>query len=102
MNGIRAIIGVLILAMAAVALVPMLVLIDLVSGGDGWGLCPDGLTACRSSYFDGPELAAGLSILVFVLLLLLRMALHAQRMTAARTQARGERSVGGGDRLGGG
>jgi hypothetical protein len=99
-NGIRVIIGVLILAIAAVALVPMLVLIDLVSGGDGWGLCPDGLGACRSSYFDGPELAAGLSILVFVLLLLLRMALHAQRMAAVRVQTRSERSVGRGDGLG--
>jgi uncharacterized RDD family membrane protein YckC len=98
-NGIRVIVILLIVAIAAVALVPMLVLIDLVSGGDGWGLCPDGLVGCRSSYFDGPELAAGLSILVFVLLLLLRMALHAQRMAAARTQTRGERSVSRSDRL---
>lgn len=102
MNGIRVIIGLLIVAIAAVALVPMLVLIDLVSGGDGWGLCPDGLTSCTSSYFDGPELTAGLCILVFVLLLLLRMALHAQRMAATRAQTKGERSVGRGDGLGGG
>ncbi len=101
MNTIRAIIALLIVAIASVALVPMLVLIDLVSGGDGWGLCPDGLVQCRTSYFDGLELAAGLSILVFVLLLLLRMALHAQRMAATRVQVRGERSVGRGDRLGG-
>jgi uncharacterized RDD family membrane protein YckC len=101
-NGIRVIISLLIVAIAAVALVPMLVLIDLVSGGDGWGLCPEGLASCSTSYFDGPELAAGLSILVFVLLLLLRMALHAQRVAATRAQARGERSVGRGDRLGGG
>jgi len=101
MNGVRIIIGALIAAIVAVALVPMLVLVDLVGGGDGWGLCPSGIGGCETSYFTGPELAAGLCILVFVLLLLLRMALHAQRMVVARQQTRGE-SVGRGDRLGGG
>lgn len=91
MTGIRIIIGVLITGIVAVALIPMLVLVDLAGGGDGWGLCPAGIAGCETSYFDGPELAAGLCILIFVLLLLLRMALHAQRMAASRHQARRER-----------
>lgn len=45
------------LAIAAAALaVPVLVLADLAGGGTGWGLCPDGLGTCSTSYFAGPEL----------------------------------------------
>jgi hypothetical protein len=76
------------------------VLVDLTSGGDGWGLCPDGIDDCSTSYFDGPELVAGLCILVFVLLMLLRMALHAQRMVSVRKTA--PSSVRRRDGLGGG
>jgi len=57
-----------------------------VGGGDGWGLCPDGLSSCRTSYFSGPELAAGLMILLFVLVFLLRLALHAQRIVESRKE----------------
>jgi len=83
---IRVIIGTVITTIVAVTLLPMLVLLDLVGGGDGWGLCPDGLASCRTSYFSGPELAAGLMILLFVLLFLLRLALHAQRIVERRKE----------------
>ena len=51
----------------AVALVPMLVLLDLAGGGDGWGLCRGGLTSCRAAYFEGPELLAALAVVLFLL-----------------------------------
>ena len=92
MTAIRVIIGALIATIVAITLLPMLVLLDLVGGGDGWGLCPDGLTSCRTSYFSGPELAAGLMILLFFLLFLLRLALHGQRMVDRRKERETYRS----------
>ncbi|MDX1450331.1 MAG: hypothetical protein R3246_14875, partial [Acidimicrobiia bacterium] len=50
-----------VLGIIGIAAVPLFVLIDLRSGGDGWGLCPGGLENCDSSYFDAPELAAALT-----------------------------------------
>ncbi len=89
MTPIRMIIGVLLVAIVAVALVPMFVLVDLASGGDGFGLCAGGsLTNCTTSYFDGPELLAGLTMMIFLLLMVLRMALHARRMVDGRQRRR--------------
>jgi hypothetical protein len=87
-TAIRVVIGTLIAAIVAATLLPMLVLLDLAGGGDGWGLCPDGLASCRVSYFTGPELMAGLTVLLFVLLFLLRLALHAQRAAGRRRDVR--------------
>lgn len=101
MTLIRVVIGILIAAIVAVTLLPLLVLLDLVGGGNGWGLCPDGLSSCRTSYFDGPELAAGLLIIVFILLFVLRLALHARRaIDRARESAVYDESMGRGERLG--
>jgi len=85
-TAIRVIIGILIAAIVAITLLPMLVLLDLVGGGDGWGICPDGLTSCRTSYFSGPELAVGLMLLLFLLMFVLRLALHGQRMVDRRSE----------------
>ena len=71
-------------AIVVVALVPMVALVDLAGGGDGLGLCPDGLGSCRTSYFDGPELLGVLTVLLFLLLMILRAALHVRRMLEAR------------------
>lgn len=97
MIAVRVVIWLIIAAMAGVALVPMLVLLDLAGGGDGWGLCHGGLASCRAAYFEGPELLAGLVVLLFLLLMLLRLALYARRVLQERRS-----SMGGGDRLGGG
>ena len=83
---IRVVVGLLITAIVAVTALPMFVLLDLVGGGDGWGLCPDGLASCRTSYFTGVELAAGLMIMLFLLLFLLRLALHGQRIMDRRRE----------------
>ena len=64
---------VLVLALLVVAALPMLVVADLVSGGDGYGLCAEGLTSCRTSYFDGPELAAFIVMVMFVLVAAIRI-----------------------------
>ncbi|MDH3425113.1 MAG: hypothetical protein OEM22_00435 [Acidimicrobiia bacterium] len=79
MTGLRVFIALAIAAIVVVSALPLMVVFDLVGGGDGWGLCPDGLSSCRNSYFDAPELAAILTILVFGLLLLVRFAQRAQR-----------------------
>jgi hypothetical protein len=93
---IRVVIGLIVAAMVGVALVPMLVLLDLAGGGDGWGLCEGGLTSCRAAYFEGPELLAILVVVLFLLLMLLRSALSLRRVLEGRRS-----SVGGSDGLGG-
>lgn len=62
---LRILLGVLVVIVLGAALAPLLVVADLAAGGTGWGLCPDGMGTCTTSYFAGPEL---LAILVFVLL----------------------------------
>jgi hypothetical protein len=84
MTGIRIVIGLIITAIVAVAMVPMFVLIDMAAGGDGLGICPDGIGSCGTSYFDGPELVAWLLALIFLLMMLLRAALHMQRLLDER------------------
>lgn len=82
-------IGVILAAIVAVASVPLLVLLDLVGGGDGWGICERGLGSCRSGYFDGPELIGVLMVALFVLLGVLRVAvLMLRRMRARRDASR--------------
>jgi hypothetical protein len=95
MTALRIVTALILAAVVAVALVPMLVLLDLAGGGDGLGLCHGGLTTCRAAYFEGPELLGALGIVLFILLALLRITLLARRRLEER---RG--SVGGGDGLG--
>jgi hypothetical protein len=47
---LRIVIGVLLIAVVLVSVVPLLVLLDLAQGGDGYGMCPDGLQACDIPY----------------------------------------------------
>jgi len=65
---LRAIIVGLVGLAIGVALIPLLVLLDLRRGGTGWGLCPEGLATCRSTYFAGFELIGWLFLALFVLL----------------------------------
>ncbi len=59
--------GVLFALAAGLAIVPLLVLLDLSSGGTGYGLCPRGLSGCDTPYTAAPELAAVLGIGLFAL-----------------------------------
>jgi uncharacterized membrane protein len=80
MTAIRIVVGTIIVAIVGVALVPLMVLLDLAGGGDGFGLCAGGLGECRTSYFDGPELLALLALVLFLLVLALRAALTVRAM----------------------
>lgn len=84
MTAIRIVIGLVIAGIVFVSLVPLLALIDLAGGGDGLGLCLDGLGSCRTSYFDGPELLGMLVVVLFLLLMILRAAFHVRRLLEVR------------------
>jgi hypothetical protein len=77
-------VGVFLLSALAIglAIVPILVLIDLLDGGSGWGLCPAGLGACRNPYTTGAEfllfLTLGLFAIVVGIRLLMRLARRLQ------------------------
>lgn len=67
-TGLRALLAVLLAAVLAVAVVPLLILLSLASGGTGYGVCPHGLTSCRVGYTSGLELLLLLVVMLFVLL----------------------------------
>lgn len=101
MTPLKATVGAIIALIVIVALVPMFVLLDLAGGGDGLGICPDGLGSCRTSYFDGPELLALLVLIMFLLLAVLQAVLRVQRqMTARRRREALDPATGGRDRFG--
>lgn len=76
--------GVFVLSAVAVAMaaVPILVLIDLLDGGSGWGLCPAGLQACSNPLTTAGEfvlfLSLGLFVVVVGIRLLMRLARYLQ------------------------
>jgi cytochrome c biogenesis protein CcdA len=84
---LRIIVGVLLIAVVLVAVVPLLVLLDLAEGGSGYGLCPDGLQACEVPYTAWLELAAGLVLVIFGLIALLRLTMKVVRREERRRQA---------------
>ncbi len=79
---------VVVLAIVGVASIPLMAGIDLVSGGSGWGLCPTRLGNCRTSYFDGPELAGMLTLALFVLVGAQRLLTHVIRRLRRRQEHR--------------
>lgn len=85
---IRVLIGVVVAAIVGVALIPLFVLLDLRDGGTGWGLCPEGFGGCRTSYFTGFELVAGLLAVMMTLVLLIGVLVRLLRYLRDR-RARG-------------
>lgn len=73
--------GVFVLVVAAVAIgvVPILVLIDLLDGGSGWGLCPGGLEVCDKPFSTGAELIVILSLALFLVVFGIRMLVRLAR-----------------------
>lgn len=65
-----------------IATVPILVLIDLLGGGTGYGLCPTGLESCEKPYSTAAEFAVlltlGLGLSVLGIRLLMRLARRLQ------------------------
>ena len=73
--------GVFLLVVLAVAIgvVPILVLIDLLDGGTGYGLCPGGLEFCDKPYSTGAELVIVLTIALFLTVWGIRMLMRLSR-----------------------
>jgi hypothetical protein len=73
--------GVFLFVVVAVAIgvVPILVLIDLLDGGTGFGLCPGGLEFCDKPYSTGAELVIVLSIALFLTVWGIRMLMRLAR-----------------------
>jgi hypothetical protein len=73
--------GVFLLVVLAVAIgvVPILVLIDLLDGGTGYGLCPGGLEFCDKPYSTGAELVIVLTIALFLTVWGIRMLMRLAR-----------------------
>ena len=65
---LRILIAALVAAAIGVALVPLLVVLDIREGGSGWGLCSEGFEGCRTTYFAGFELVAGVLVAMFTIL----------------------------------
>lgn len=62
-----------------IAVVPLLVLLSLVQGGTGFGLCPDGITSCRNPYTAAPELTATLTLALLAVVAAIRVLMRAAR-----------------------
>ena len=85
---LRVLIGALIAVAVAIAVVPLAVLADLKDGGNGWGLCPQGLAVCRNGYFAGFELLAGVVIALGAVLLAIHLCVRALRRMERHQAAR--------------
>jgi hypothetical protein len=59
--------GALVALLAVVVAVPAVVLMDLVLGGTGLGLCPEGLGTCSTSMFSAMELLLVLLVVVSII-----------------------------------
>lgn len=64
---IRIILGALTALLAVVLAMPAIVLLDLVAGGSGLGLCLDGLRTCDTPFYTVVELLLAFTVVVFVL-----------------------------------
>lgn len=66
----------------AIATLPLLVLIDLLGGGTGFGLCPSGIQDCNKPFSTGAELVIILAVALFAVVagirILARMARRLQ------------------------
>jgi hypothetical protein len=70
---------VLVLVAIGIGIVPILVLIDLLDGGTGWGLCPGGIEACDKPFSTGAELVVVLTIALFLTVLGIRLLMRLAR-----------------------
>ena len=87
---VRLAVFLLIVAAVAIGIVPIVILIDLLGGGTGFGICPDGLELCHRPYSAGAELMIVLTAALFLVLsgirLLMRLARRLQADTYQVTQ----------------
>jgi hypothetical protein len=76
---VRALLLLLVLLAIGLAALPILVLLDLLGGGTGYGLCEGGLSACPERYTAGPVLAVYLVISLMLVVALIRIVTHLYR-----------------------
>lgn len=76
---IRALILVLSATAVGIAAIPVLVMIDLLRGGDGFGLCPKGLEACEKPYSTGIEFAVILTVALLLVVVAIRILMKLAR-----------------------
>lgn len=76
---VRVAIVILVLAAIGIAVVPILVMVDLLGGGTGWGLCPGGLESCDNPYTTPFELLIMLAVSLFVVILAIRVVMKLAR-----------------------
>lgn len=70
---------VLVVVAIAIGIVPVLVLIDLLDGGTGWGLCPGGIELCDKPYSTGAELIIVLTLGLFLAVAGIRLLVRLSR-----------------------
>lgn len=76
---VRLAVFILVVVAIAIGIVPILILIDLLDGGTGWGLCPGGIEACDKPYSTGAELIILLSLGLFLTVLGIRLLMRLAR-----------------------
>lgn len=76
---VRLAVFILVVVAIGIGIVPILVLIDLLDGGTGWGLCPGGLQACDKPFTTGAELIILLTIGMFLTVAAIRLLLRVAR-----------------------
>ena len=76
---LRALLLILVLLAVGLAALPVLVLLDLLRGGTGYGLCEGGLSACPEHYTAGPALAVYLVLSLMAVVALIRIVTHLYR-----------------------
>lgn len=77
----------LIVAALGIAVVPVLVMLDLLQGGTGFGLCPNGIEACDVPYTTPFELLLILTLAMFVVVLMIRLVVRLSRRLHSDTYA---------------
>lgn len=82
---VRIAILVLIVAAIGIAVVPLLVMLDLLQGGTGWGLCPGGIEACDVPYTTPYEFLLVLLLSMFLVVLAIRLVMRLARRLQAES-----------------
>jgi len=84
---VRIVLGILLALLVVVVAVPGAILVDLVSGGTGLGLCTEGLGTCTTGVFAGAELLLIMSAVIAVLAALIAGSVRLLRWLGNRRQS---------------
>lgn len=84
---VRVAILLLVVAAIGIAVVPLFVMLDLLQGGSGWGLCPQGIEACDVPYTAPFEFLLILVLAMFLVVLAIRLVIRLSKRLQADTYA---------------